>query len=49
MFDEKGVVSVSVQEENPDMDKYVDMAIEVGAEEVKLEEDEEGKTVLQVK
>lgn len=51
-FTEKGVVLVDVEQKetkatiNPD--QYLDTAIEVGAEEVSLEEDEEGQKVLQV-
>ena len=53
-FDEKGVVEVAVtaEMEPVDMDKYLEIAIEVGAEDVILmeEENEEGnmKKVLKV-
>lgn len=48
VFDEKGVVTVSAEGETPDLDKYVELAIEAGAEDVQLEdEDEGGSKVLQ--
>ena len=48
-FEEKGVVTVNNPgEATPDLDSYVDIAIEAGAEEVTLEDNEEGASVLQV-
>lgn len=49
VFEEKGVVQVScpADENNPDLEKYVDIAIEAGAENVTLEDSEEGGKILQ--
>lgn len=49
VFEEKGVVLVDVAgDATPDLDNYVEVAIEAGAEDVTLEEDDEGGKVLQV-
>ena len=49
VFEEKGVVVVgSAGDTPPDVDTYVEVAIEAGAEDVTVEEDEEGGTILQV-
>ncbi|KAK7109864.1 hypothetical protein V1264_013832 [Littorina saxatilis] len=48
VFEEKGMVLVDCDAEGkPDADAYVDVAIEAGAEDVTVEEDEEGGKVLQ--
>ncbi|XP_067649976.1 probable transcriptional regulatory protein MMOB1910 [Haliotis asinina] len=39
-FDKKGVIMATLSEENVDMDKYVEVAIEAGAEDVTTEKDE---------
>ncbi|XP_076461584.1 putative transcriptional regulatory protein Teth514_1449 [Babylonia areolata] len=47
-FEEKGVVQVSCPgDAPPDLESYVDIAIEAGAEDVTLEEGEEGNKVLE--
>ena len=49
VFDEKGVVLVNITgDATPNLDDYVEVAIEAGAEDVTLEEDEDGAQVLQV-
>ena len=49
VFDEKGVVLVNITgDTTPNLDDYVEVAIEAGAEDVTLEEDEDGAKVLQV-
>ena len=48
-FEEKGVILASCPENSTtDIEKFVDMAIEAGAENVTLEKDENGCDVLQV-
>lgn len=50
-FEQKGLVMVDIPDQGettPNMEEYIELAIEVGAEEVTLEADEEGKKFLQV-
>ncbi|KAL8600507.1 hypothetical protein ACOMHN_005001 [Nucella lapillus] len=47
-FEEKGVIEVGCPDgTTPDLDPYIDIAIEAGAEDVTLEDDEEGNKFLQ--
>ncbi|XP_071101893.1 probable transcriptional regulatory protein YrbC [Haliotis cracherodii] len=45
-FDKKGIIMATLSEENVDMDKYVDVAIEAGAEDVTTEKDEMDESFL---
>ncbi|XP_041366005.1 probable transcriptional regulatory protein Cagg_2594 [Gigantopelta aegis] len=46
-FEHKGIIEVNITEEKVDMDKYVEVAIETGAEDVMLQIDEDNNKYLE--